>query len=194
MKLLICLLLSILFFSLNADPALASSYRINYLSEYYGDNSEQTKVAQTIEIVNLRSDAFVKEFNFFFPKPYLPKNLSISGRDGVETDISEKETGTTVAIFLPDSDTGKDSRQQIRLEYLQSQIIAKKGLIWEINIPSITNNKEDSVTTVVHLPRHATGELSIAKPSPVEVFDQKLTWKNTNNQSIYAIIGSRQHY
>lgn len=185
---------SILVFPKVFAADFSSDYQVEYnLNEANGGLT--SNVVFKIAITNLRSDVYVNKFSIAFPSNFSVTDLKARDDRG-QINAIKTVNGDSTKIDLEFSGprTGKNSINTFFLEFSQANLFKVNGKIWEVVLPVMENNKDEKYTVTVNLPRNSDKKISVAKPKPETIEHNKITWKNPETKTIYAVFGNNQLY
>ncbi len=191
-------LLVFFIFYILVPVTLAQDFRNDYQVEYFLSESEnrlKTKVNFNVKITNFRSDLYVKQFSIGFPKSFTVRDLKVSDDRGSLTpqvDLTQEFTKITLEFSSPN--TGKNSVNNLNLEFNQENLFSVNGNVWEVIIPTIENKKQGDYKIIVHLPENSDKKISISKPKPDTVSGNTVIWNNPSTKTVYAVFGDTQYY
>lgn len=191
-------LFTILFFPLFLSTvAYAADYKTDYQVEYFLDSKGtnlNALVKFNIVITHLQSDTYVKKFGLTFPKAFDLKNISATTTQGaISTSTEETDDSTKILLEFTDPKIGKDTQNIINLQFNQDNLFKINGNVWEVILPIIESRDEISYKVTVNLP--ASGKkISIAKPVPDLIQENRIVWNNPKTRTIYAVFGDTQYY
>jgi hypothetical protein len=189
-------------FLLFPTSIFALDYKIDYQVEYLPkktDNSFLTEVNLLIKITHLRSDIYVKSLTLKFPDSFKITNLrGKDDYDKLDLDLVKEGSFNSLVINLKNPNVGKNSINNIYLNFYQDKIFNEVGNIWETIIPIISDENQSNYQVIINLPKEVDKQISIAKPKPslIKKTDQgtKIYWLNPNHKTIYAVFGDEQYY
>ena len=195
------LLISFIFYLLSfsfASPSSAQNFRNDYQVEYFLSESKDninTRVKFTITITNLAADLYVKKFSIGFPSTFQIKN--IKGYDdhrAIAPQVDSSENATKITLEFSDPDFGKNSVNNLYLEFEQDNLFKTNGNVWEVILPTVDNKENGSYKILLHLPPSSDKKIAISKPIPDSVEGDLITWNNPKVKTIYAVFGAAQYY
>jgi hypothetical protein len=190
---------SFIFFSLIMPSfSYAADYKSNYQIEYNivpSQNSLTTKVRIHINIINLRSDLYVKNFAISFPSSFLIHNIKASDDRGPITPETQTNSEVTkINLEFSDPQIGRDTQNNFFLEFEQDNLFKANGSVWEVILPTVENTTGGSYRVTVNLPTTSEKKISIAKPVPTAITNRQIVWDNPTTKTIYAVFGESQYY
>ncbi len=192
------LFLSSIIFHLSSTSVLAADFKTDYQVEYNLSQSQDSLSSQVdfrIRITNLRSDVYVNKFAISFPNTFSITNLKTSDDNGFITPkIITDENKTKIELEFSNPAVGKDSVNAFFLNFDQTNLFKVNGKVWEVILPVIENNQDESYQVTVNLPEATSKKISIAKPKPDSVSRNKIIWNNPKTKTIYAVFGDNQVY
>jgi transglutaminase-like putative cysteine protease len=192
------LLLSFVIFHLSSVSVLAADFKTDYQVDYDLSQSQDNLNSQVnfkIKIINLRSDVYVNKFAISFPNTFSINDLKASDDNGFITPkMTVDEQKTKVELEFSNPAIGKDSINTFFLNFNQANLFKVNGQIWEVVLPVIENNQDESYQITVNLPETTSKKISIAKPKPDSISGNKIFWNNPKTKTIYAVFGDSQVY
>jgi len=176
----------------------ARDYKVDYQVEYFLEEKEgriESPVSFWIKITNLLSSVYVERFILTFPSSFLVKDFKAKDDWGEITPQIEKLNDTIkVTVKFSNPNIGKDSVNNFYLNFYQDNLFKVNGNIWEVILPTIEKEKEDSYKVIVHLPKESKKKIGLAKPKPTYIFDNQIVWENPKEKTLYAVFGDEQYY
>lgn len=180
-------------------PAFASDeFETTYNIHYQVQTNGITNVNQEISLTNKLSSVYATQYSLTLPSPEI-KNIKAHDGDGpCKTEIFQSEESTTITIIFNQQVVGKDKTLTFNLSYDCLDLAQKKGEVWEINIPKISDlTKIDNYTAYFTVPE-TFGNPAFIRPEPIE--EQKeagfRTYRFTKNRlsksGINAVFGPFQ--
>ncbi|PIS15894.1 hypothetical protein COT62_01275, partial [Candidatus Roizmanbacteria bacterium CG09_land_8_20_14_0_10_41_9] len=146
-KILLSITLFLVLFLLPTHTHAASDYKADYDVQYFlTDNLDNiaTKVRFTIQVVNLKSDVYVKKFSIAFPRTFRIGNINASDDRGkIQPVVTEEEKSNKIELEFTEPNTGKNSINHFYLDFDQDNLFKVNGNVWEVILPTI-ENKGDS--------------------------------------------------
>jgi len=190
------LLLFLFFFS--QKTILAKDYKVDYVVEYFLEEKEgkiQSPVSFKIKITNLRSDTYVQGFTLSFPKNFSISQIKAFDDWGeIEPELSTNEDVVKISLRFKQPNIGRDTVNNFSLNFLQNNLFNINGNVWEVILPTVETDNDDSYQIVVNLPAETDKKISIAKPKPTLISGQKIIWDKPKAKTIYAVFGETQYY
>lgn len=197
-KYFLILLLSSIIFHLSSITVIAADFKTDYQVEYnlsQSQNNLNSQVDFRIKIVNLKSDLFVSKFSISFPNAFSINNLKASDDNGyIVPKITTDDQKTKIELEFSNPSIGRDSVNTFLLNFDQANLFKVNGKVWEVVLPVIENKQNESYKVTVNLPETTNKKISISKPKPDIVTDNKIIWNNPNTKTIYAVFGDSQVY
>ncbi len=194
MKFFLALLFS-LFALFGVAPAYAAPYKVAYTAEYFPKTEKDLTVKLSINLTNLRSDIYIREFSMTFPPHFsIESPTSTIGDQSIQTKVDPKKDGTVVTFSLPEDSASKGNETTLNLEFTQKNGIRHVGSIWEILLPAITNKDNSTFTAILHVPPGVDRHVGIVKPTPTEVSGEIIRWENVTAKVVYITFGTSQRY
>lgn len=176
----------------------ASDYKADYDVQYFlTDNFDNiaTKVRFTIQVVNLKSDVYVKKFSIAFPRTFRIGNINASDDQGkIQPVVTEEEKSNKIELEFTEPNTGKNSVNHFYLDFDQDNLFKVNGNVWEVILPTIENKSDSRYKITVNLPNATSRKLSIAKPNPDLVKGSQIIWNDPATKTVYAVFGDTQNY
>lgn len=191
----ILLLLITLFFLYSGDLAAKENYMSEYNANYTFLPDGSSQVDYTIKITNLSSQVHVNEFVLSLPTQFAAKN--IIARDDAGEIIVDESTNANVqklAFKFNRPSIGKGSINTLYLKFNQDNIYKAGDGIKEIYLPVIADFLKTAYLVTVSIPVYKREVLSVAKPKPLKVEGNKITWNINEEKAIYAALGTSQWY
>jgi len=176
----------------------AKDYRVNYVVEYFLEEKGgkiKSPVSFNIKITNLRSDTYVQSFSLSFPKNFSIHQIKAYDDSGeIQPEITKDSEITRISLKFQQPNIGKDTVNNFSLNFLQDNLFNINGNIWEVILPTIEVDNEDTYKIIVNLPSASEKKISIAKPKPTLISGKKIIWDNPKTKTIYAVFGDIQYY
>ncbi|OGK23330.1 hypothetical protein A3F58_02550 [Candidatus Roizmanbacteria bacterium RIFCSPHIGHO2_12_FULL_37_9b] len=196
-KVLIVLILST-FYLLFATISYAQDFRNDYQVEYFlnqNQNKLNTKVKFTVTITNFRTDVYVKQFSIGFPKSFTIRDIKASDDNAILIpQISSTDSLTKISLEFSNPNIGRNSVNNLYLEFFQDNLFTVNGNVWEVIIPTVERKKDSNYKILVHLPSDSGKKISISKPKPDNILGDTIVWNNPTAKTIYAVFGDTQFY
>jgi len=176
----------------------AKEYRVDYYIEYFLEEKEdkiELPVSFNIKITNLSSSVYVDKFALTFPASFDIKDFKAKDDWGeIFPQVERSYEKIKVTLKFSNPNIGKNSVNNFYLYFLQNNLFKINGNIWEVMLPTVEKNPNDSYKVVVYLPKNTTKRISIAKPKPTYIFQNQVIWENPNEKTLYAVFGDNQYY
>lgn len=180
------------------DQVYASDYKADYQVEYNLSELEgglKSKVKFNIKITNLASDVYVDKYSIGFPPSFAVSDIRIQDDHGeVIPKITENDQGTKVEMAFSNPNIGKNSVNNLYINFDQTNLFKVNGNIWEVAIPVIETKQDETYQVVVNLPTDTDKKISISKPKPSSISGKEIRWLNPKAKTIYAVFGDSQIY
>lgn len=193
---ILLLLLSIFTFLSTPVSAQEKPYKNDYRVEYFlteDNNQLNSKVKFTVTITNLNQTEFVDKVGISFPDTFKIHDVAAADQKGrINPEVTTKDGKINIMVTFNDPEIGQNSQNSFALEFNQDNLFRIFGNVWEVMMPTISNTS--SYQVVVHLPENTTKKISIAKPKPDSIEGNKITWRNPESKTIYALFGDVQYY
>ncbi len=136
-KLLILFLFILIIFILPTDIYSASNIGINIKSTYRVGLAGEVNVTYEIDIVNLKSEVYTKQYSLDLLS-IKPRDITVIYNDkNINYDLYTNGTNSKINIAFEDDVVGKDKFRKIFINFKEDYIAVKSGNIWEISIPKI---------------------------------------------------------
>lgn len=170
-------------------------YKTEYNVEYFPKLNGDSRVRLRIKIIHLRSDVYVKEFSLSFPNTFTINDINAYDDKGeVIPQIEPEERSFKIKLAFNAPNVGRNSENNFYLNYLQKNLFKINGNVWEIILPVISDQEDSIFNIIFHLPKATDKKLSIAKPLPTLIRDNKIFWENVQTKTVYAVFGNSQFY
>ena len=198
-KIIIFFLLNILFTFISVSNIYAQYYKVNYFVEYFLNYSNSKNldsfVKYKINIKNLNDKKYVNKFSLIFPDTFSIANIQATDDKGsIEASIDKNNNKINIELTFSDPNKEQYSENNFYLSFNQSNLFNVNGNVWEVIIPIIESNNEESYEVTVNLPQNTNKKISIAKPIPNSINKNQIYWKNPKTKTIYAVFGDYQIY
>lgn len=155
----------------------------------------KSKVKFNIKITNLASDVYVDKYSIGFPPSFAVSDIRIQDDHGeVIPKITENDQGTKVEMAFSNPNIGKNSVNNLYINFDQTNLFKVNGNIWEVAIPVIETKQDETYQVVVNLPTDTDKKISISKPKPSSISGKEIRWLNPKAKTIYAVFGDSQIY
>lgn len=194
----IILFIFLLFLFLLPFSALAQStqtHKTVYNAEYSPQANGDSLVNLQIKIINFKPDVYVKELTLSFSSFFSIEQVKAKDDKGeIKPNIKKLDRTIQITLSFSDPAYGQNSENNFYLNFLQKNLFKTAGNVWEVILPTI--NKKDNITfnMVVNLPENINKKLSISKPKPTAIINNKIYWNNIQTKTVYAVFGSVQYY
>ncbi len=177
-----------------ADKAFRKDYGVDYFLQE--KNSQiVTKVAFNLKLTNLTGEVAIKSFGLAFPSTFTIHDISItSNGQSVKPEINQGESQIVIKFDIPDPAIGKDTVNDIAINFYQDNLFKVNGNVWEVILPTLDEQDRSSYQVAVHLPEGTDKKISVAKPKPDSVDGKTISWSNPMSKTIYAVFGTTQLY
>jgi len=198
LKIFYFFLLVFIFLFLIKKEILAKDYRVEYEVSYFLEEKKDkiaSPVSFKIKITNLTSKVFVERFTLTFPSSFGIREIKAKDDWGeIAPFIETVNDVIKITLKFSNPNIGKDSINNFYLNFYQDNLFKINGNVWEVILPTIERIEDDSYKVIVHLPQDTDKKISLAKPSPTLVSENKIIWENPREKTIYAIFGEKQYY
>ncbi len=182
----IFLALSFIFlFFLFTEPLFASEeFKTEYNIRYQVNKSGIVSVNHQISLTNKLSRVYATQYSLTLPSTQI-QNIKATDSDGdCQMEINKDSKSTTIIIKFNQQVVGVDKTLTFNLTYENLNAALRKGEIWEINIPRISNLSEiDSYSLSLNVPQ-SFGNPAFIRPEPIEVIESESfkTYRFTQNR------------
>lgn len=189
-----------LFFAIIFIPKLSFVYsqethKIIFTSEYFPQSDGNSIVKINAQITHLRSDLTVKEIYLTFPKNFNISDVwAVDNSGNVYIERKDFDNYFNLKLSFASPPVGKNSQNNISLTFTQRNLFKLKGNVWEVILPVIRDKKESPTSIVFHLPPNVDKKLSLSKPKPNLIKNNRIYWENPKEKTIYATFGKSQFY
>src|SRR3989338_993500 len=192
------LILNTLYFILYTPTISAADFRNDYQVEYFlseQENKLNTRVKFTVTITNYSSEVYVKQFSLGFPKLFTIKDIKVfDDKTALNPQVTTENSITKISAEFSNPNLGKNTVNNLYLEFYQGNLFNINGNVWEVIIPTIDDKAEGNYKILVHLPDNSTKKISIAKPKPDSISGNTIIWNNPSTKTVYAVFGDIQYY
>jgi len=176
----------------------AKEFKTNYKVEYFlSDNLNRinSEVKYSINITNLNEGYYVSKFTLSFPDTFLIENISALDDIGsVNPVVSNKENNINIELVFNNPQTAIGSQNNFYLTFNQKNLFNINGNIWEVILPVVKKDNDETYQVDVILPENSSKKISISKPYPNSIINNQISWTNPITKTIYAIFGENQIY
>ena len=197
MKLIKSILLLFLFLLIPLN-IYAKEFKTNYKVQYFlSDNLDKinSEVKYSINITNLNEGYYVSKFTLSFPDTFLIENVSAQDDNGsVNPIVSNKANNVNIDLTFNNPKTSIGSQNNFYLSFNQKNLFNINGNIWEVILPVVKKDNDETYQIDVILPENTTKKISISKPFPNSIVNNQISWTNPTTKTIYAIFGESQIY
>jgi hypothetical protein len=141
----------------------ADEFESNFQVRYEVTGSGKTVVEQRVALTNLLVNVYASQYTLTISG--LPQKLTVQ-KEGknLPAEIKRQEKGTLVTVDFTEPVVGKGERLVFELSYEIEGIAKKKGQIWEINLPRLTESEEVNTYEVILVVPENFGLPAILKP------------------------------
>lgn len=196
-KIILFLLLTS-WFLLLSTISFAQDFRNDYQVEYFlseQENKLNTRVKFTVSITNFSSKVYVKQFSLGFPKLFTIKDIKVfDDKSALNPQVTTENSITKISTEFSNPNVGRNTVNNLYLEFYQGNLFNINGNVWEVIIPTIDDKTEGNYKILVHLPDNSTKKISIAKPKPDSITGNTIIWNNPSTKTVYAVFGDIQYY
>lgn len=197
MKLIKSILLLFLFLLIPLN-IYAKEFKTNYKVQYFlSDNLNRinSEVKYSINITNLNEGYYVSKFTLSFPDTFLIENIFAQDDIGNVTPIvSNKDNNINIELVFNNPKTTIGSQNNFYLTFNQKNLFNINGNIWEVILPVVKKENDETYQIDVILPENTTKKISISKPFPNSIVNNQISWTNPTTKTIYAVFGENQIY
>lgn len=167
-NLLILVYYFILAGSLLSAPILAvDEFSVSQQLFYDLDRSGNAEVTHDIELTNLLSHVYAKEYSLKLETARLFSPSAVTA-DGVPLPITVSRSGSTTALRLvfPDPVVGRGKTNHFKLFYRLENLVRESGLVREVNFPKVAGlDSHEDFSLTLSVPE-SLGNLSFVSPRP----------------------------
>jgi len=166
-KKFLCILLSVICCLLFAVPShAADEFTAKYDVTYKVETSGLTSVSQKISLINKLSNVYVTEYSLSIASMNIQNVKARDGLGDLKVSTTESEETTTIRLVFNEKIVGKDKALNFTLDYEATDLTKKKGQIWEVIIPKVTNIEEiDDYSLKLDIPLDL-GRAAYLSPKP----------------------------
>jgi len=178
----------------NPDKIFSSVYNVTFSF----DSKGKAQVSQKVSLKNLVDGCFASEYSLSINSA---NATNISGKDALgkmSTSVKKGKNSSTISAKLNDEVIGKNRTVTFEVAYQIDGLAKKKGLIWEVVVPSVnTNEKVTDYNLTIKTPE-SYGEVFSAQPAPSKTTRHgksiSMIFGRTNalGRNIFATFGSKQ--
>ncbi len=176
----------------------AKEFKTNYKVQYFlSDNldSINSEVKYAINITNLNEGYYVSKFTLSFPDTFLIENISAQDDIGsINPIVTNKDNTITIELVFNNPKTTIGSQNNFYLTFNQKNLFNINGNIWEVILPVVKKDNDETYQVDVILPENSSKKISISKPYPNSIINNQISWTNPITKTIYAIFGENQIY
>lgn len=159
-------LLGYLVIGLLAPVHAADEFIAKYDVTYKVHPSGLTTVAQKISLTNKLSNIYATEYSLNTGSLDIQNIKAWDGLGPLKTSISKLNDSTIISLVFNEKVVGKDKTLNFTLEYETGDLANKKGQIWEIIIPKLSNIEEiDDYRLALNVPLQL-GKAAYLSPKP----------------------------
>ena len=188
----------VFFFSLSTKSFASEEFKTEYDIKYQVNESGVVNVDHKISLTNKLSRIYATQYSLILPTTQI-SNIEATDQDGpCKLEISKDNETTTIIIKFNQEVVGIDKTLAFNLNYQNLSAAARKGEIWEINIPRISNLSDiDNYNISLNIPK-SFGNPAFIRPEPIEVLDEgsffnyRFTQKKLVESGIKATFGPFQ--
>ncbi len=175
----------------------AKEYTTDYHSVYRLLPSGKTEVTHGVSIKNNLANIYATDYTIVIGASSL-ETIEVKDESGsINPEISVSENQTKISFPLGNPAIGKDAIKNIVISYVDPDVVTHAGLIWEINIPRLSNASDiDKYVRELRVPLDFA-EASLMLPEPkVEEDEQSriYIWEGNKTESITLFFGAFQLY
>lgn len=197
MKLIKSILLLFIFLLIPLN-IYAKEFKTNYKVQYFlSDNLNKinSEVKYSINITNLNEGYYVSKFTLSFPDTFLIENISAQDDIGnVNPIVRSKDNNINIELIFNNPKTTIGSQNNFYLTFNQKNLFNINGNIWEVILPVVKKDNDETYQIDVILPENTTKKISISKPYPNSIVNNQISWTNPTTKTIYAVFGESQIY
>lgn len=182
--------------ALSAKPLYAQEkyFEISQATNYTVDQNGNTHVVQKVSITNRTEYYFTPSYTVKSGVSTISHLKAYNSSGSIPATVSDKgNKNKSIRLEFEGRYAGLNNGNEFTIEYITSDLVKRRGSIWEINIPGIENiNQFDNYRVSVEVPKDF-GEVSIIKPyknNKVLTF----TKNEIGRSGIYLIFGGKQFF
>jgi len=177
-----------------ASEEFKTEYKINYQVNETG----VVNVNHEISLTNKLSRIYATQYSLILPTTEIRGIQAIDGDGPCQIEVNKDQERTNINIKFNQEAVGVDKTLTFNLTYENLSAAVKKGEIWEINIPRISNLSDiDSYSASLNIPK-SFGNPAFIRPEPIEVKDEgsftnyRFTQNRLSESGINATFGPFQ--
>src|SRR3989338_5609532 len=140
------LILNTLYLILYTPTIFAADFRNDYQVEYFlseQENKLSTRVKFTVSITNYSSEVYVKQFSLGFPKLFTIKDIKVfDDKSALNPQVTTENSVTKISAEFSNPNIGKNTVNNLYLEFYQGNLFNINGNVWEVIIPTIDDKAE----------------------------------------------------
>lgn len=170
------------------------NFDISAKTIYSVDSNSKTKVIQDISILNKKEFIFSPNYNISFGFTDL-ENIQVTNTSGaIPFDVEKKEEGILLKINFNNPPKGINTVNKFSVSFETNAIAEKKGDVFEIDIPSISDPDSFKDYLIEIKPPADLSYPSVIKPFLPGKKDLIFTKDETNGNGIVLIFGDSQFF
>lgn len=149
--------------------AAADEFAVRQELTYHIDDQGGTRVKQVLEITNLTSKLYAKNYLLNLQSVNV-SHVQAKNKNGdpLETKVTTGQKNTEIEIVFVDPAVGKGKTYRFEVTYELNDLAKKSGQIWEITIPRITDaSRFESLEMSLVVPG-SFGDPAFLSPAPYE--------------------------
>jgi len=176
----------------------SSEYKTDYTVEYFLETNQNiinSLVKYRINIKNLSDKLYVNKFFLILPDTFSISNVQANDDYGpIEPNILKKDNKVNIELTFSNPKKEINTENNFYLSFNQSNLFTINGNVWEVILPIIETRENENYEVTVYLPGASNKKISISKPIPDNIIQNKIYWKNPKTKTIYAVFGDYQIY
>ena len=152
-----------------ASLLLASEeFETKYDVTYEILSSGKVKVIQEISLTNKLSNIYVSQYSLKLKGALIEDIQAYDEKGPLKTEIKKDNENTTIILNFNQQVVGTGKTLKFKLIYFALDLVEKKGQIWEVNIPRLSEKDSiDDYSLKLIVPK-SFGKPTYIKPQPVE--------------------------
>jgi len=151
---------------LTSQAQAAGEFSTSHDIEYNVSENGETQVFDKISLVNLTTRYSASKLKLSLGKIKINGLIAKDARGPLDIAQKEDSGNSSVEVTFKDPVVGKDKTREFSISYKTSDLAAKVGQIWQLNIPKLGSSLDISQYNVsLKLPK-SFGQLAYLKPLP----------------------------
>ncbi|MDO8451934.1 MAG: transglutaminase family protein [bacterium] len=120
----------------------AGEFKTEYTVKYAVSPIGTTTVTQDVSLVNQHPNLYPKEYEIIIDSVRIKNVVAHDSNGGITPRVTQKDGKTHIALSFNSEVVGFGSTLPFTLRYDSEDIAQRQGLIWEINIPGISDDPD----------------------------------------------------